>query len=91
MSLREMLVGFEEWEEKIKQIASLNLPMDDFYRHLRKEAAELEAGRNPDEMRDVLNLVAMIYVQGNYRVNFRDCLAKLKAREQKYETERRTP
>ena len=83
--------GFREWQSKIEQIASLGLPVDDFYLHLQKEAKELGGGRNEDEMRDVINTMAMCYAVGKYKTSFQDCLDKLKQREEKYEQRREHP
>lgn len=90
MRLR-VLKGFQEWSKKIEEIKKLNLPVDDFYSHLEKEVRELSEGRNEDEMRDVINVIGMCYVVGDYKVNFQDCLDKLKQREKKYEVDKQTP
>ena len=89
--LKRLVGGFDMWAKKLEEIAALGLPAEDFYTHLKKEVVELDEGRNDGEMVDVINCLGMlIYTQG-YRVDFYDCLAKLKAREEKYEKRRETP
>lgn len=85
------LVGTEEWKEKIKDISELGLSKQDFYTHLRKEVNELLKDRNDDEMCDVINTLAMVYVIDDYDVSLRDCYDKLKRREEKYEIKREKP
>ena len=89
--LTDLLDGIELWSEKIDESAQLGLPVEDFYTHLKKEVIELDEGRNEDEMTDVINCIAMLYTASNYKVTFRDCYNKLKAREAKYEHRRETP
>jgi len=83
--------GFRKWQSKIEEIAKLGLPVNDFYAHLEKEAKELSDGRNDDEMKDVINVIAMCYTVGKYKVSFEDCYNKLKLREEKYESKRQKP
>jgi len=90
-NLQNILKGKKKWSKKLEEIKELGLPLEDFYTHLRKEVEELIEGRNNGEMVDVINTLGMLYVVGNYKVTLNDCYDKLKAREKKYEIERRTP
>lgn len=85
------MTGWEQWYEKLSEIKHLNLPIEDFYIHLQKEVNELRAGRNNEEMIDVINVLGMLYVVGNYDVTLRDCYLKLKKRAVKYEKEKQKP
>jgi hypothetical protein len=89
--LKRLTDGFDAWSRKLEEIAALGLSNEDFYTHLKKEVVELDEGRNDEEMVDVLNCVGMLIYSQGYRVDFQDCLAKLKAREEKYERRRETP
>lgn len=91
MSLVKFLEGAREWAVKIDAIAALDLPLEDFYTHLRKETLELEEGKNPEEMIDVLNCIGMLYAAGKFNVTLAECYQKLLSRERKYEQERQHP
>lgn len=89
--LFNILTGFVEWKDKIEEIKKLNLPLEDFYVHLKKEVNELDEGRNADEMCDAINTLFMVYTMGDYNVTFKDCYDKLKKREEKYEIKKCKP